>query len=114
MLEKVGYKVLEASDGQAALDKLIELRKEAEDGKSDIHKYVDLVITDVEMPRMDGLHLTRCIKEEPVLQSLPVLIFSSMATTDNVKKWIEIGAEKTITKPDLPNLIELVDKYALV
>ena len=62
---------------------------------------------------MDRLHLTRRIKEEPVLQDLPVLIFSSMASDDDVHERMDIGAEKIITKPGLPNLLELLDKYAL-
>ena len=113
-LERAGYNVVEACDGQEALDKLLEFRRQAEEaGDGGLARYVDLVITDIEMPRMDGLHLTRRIKSETGLQALPVLIFSSMASPDNVRKWQEIGAERIITKPDLPNLINLVDEYVL-
>ena len=44
--------------------------------------HVQLVITDIEMPQMDGHHLTRKIKEHPKLQKLPVIIFSSLITDD--------------------------------
>ncbi|MBI5140651.1 MAG: chemotaxis protein CheV [Nitrospirae bacterium] len=112
-LSDAGYPVLEACDGQEALDILLDLKKRAESKHEPIEKHVSVVITDVEMPRMDGTHLTVRIKDDPVLKTLPVLIFSSMATDDNIRKWRDLGAERIITKPDLPNLIALVDEYAM-
>jgi two-component system chemotaxis response regulator CheV len=68
-----------------------------------------LLITDVEMPKMDGLHLTSLIRKEPRLNGFPVIIFSSMASDDNRRKWSELGAQAIITKPDLPNLVDIVN-----
>jgi two-component system chemotaxis response regulator CheV len=112
-LEEAGYPVVTACDGQEALELLVDLQREAESKKKKLDQHVSLVITDIEMPRMDGLHLTRRIKENSVLKALPVLIFSSMASQENKRKWEEIGAERILTKPDLPNLINLVDEYLL-
>jgi two-component system chemotaxis response regulator CheV len=69
---------------------------------------VDIVITDVEMPLMDGLHLTSLIKKDERLNGLPVFIFSSMASDDNKRKWQHLGADGIITKPDLPRLVEIL------
>ena len=55
----------------------------------------DLVISDVEMPQIDGLHLTRRIKEHPQLNVLPVLLYSSILTPDNFKKGQSVGTSAT-------------------
>ncbi len=70
----------------------------------------DLLITDIEMPRMDGLHLTRRIKEHAGLKSLPVIIFSSLVSVDNEKKCRSVGADAQITKPQLDQLVSLIDR----
>ena len=71
---------------------------------------VDLVITDIEMPRIDGLHLTRRIKEHSSLKHLPVIVFSSLVSPDNDKKCESVGADAQITKPQLSELVALLDK----
>ncbi len=104
-LDHVGYRVVQAEDGQSAYDILCNYKAIG----GNITDHVNLVITDVEMPRMDGLHLTTLIKEDPVLQPLPVIIFSSMASEANARKWSSLGAYKIITKPDLDKLVHIVD-----
>jgi two-component system chemotaxis response regulator CheV len=69
----------------------------------------DMLITDIEMPKMDGLHLTSLVRKEEALRGLPVLIFSSLASEDNKRKWRDLGANDIVTKPDLPNLVQLAD-----
>ncbi len=69
---------------------------------------LDLVLTDIEMPRMDGLHLTSLIRKESRLAALPVYIFSSLASEDNKRKWRDLGADGILTKPDLPMLVEII------
>lgn len=71
----------------------------------------DLVISDVEMPQMDGLALTKRIKDHPVLSSIPVLVFSSLITDDTRHKGEAVGADDQLGKPDLPRLVEIVDSY---
>lgn len=70
-----------------------------------------LVITDIEMPQMDGLHLTRRIKSDPNLGHLPVLLFSSLITADTRHKGAAVGADEQIAKPDLPDLVTIVDRW---
>jgi two-component system chemotaxis response regulator CheV len=69
----------------------------------------DLLITDIEMPRLDGLALTRRIKENPQTRRLPVVVFSSLVSPDNMKKIQAVNADGQITKPELPRLVELID-----
>lgn len=70
----------------------------------------DVLITDVEMPMMDGLHLTRRIKEHAQLKQLPVVLFSSIMTPDNQKKGTAVGADAQLTKPEFGRLVEIVDE----
>lgn len=78
-----------------------------------IENHVQLVITDIEMPQMDGHHLTKKIKEHPDLQKLPVLIFSSLITDDLRHKGDEVGAEDQVSKPEIAELILKMDEYIL-
>jgi len=75
----------------------------------DLGQIADLVISDVEMPAMDGLHLTQKIKTHSVLKELPVLLLSSILTPDNQKKGKAVGADALITKPDLKKVVGLAD-----
>jgi len=69
----------------------------------------DLLISDVEMPQIDGLHLCKLIKEHPLLNSLPVILYSSIVTPDNRKKGDAVGADVQIAKPELTKIVELAD-----
>jgi two-component system, chemotaxis family, chemotaxis protein CheV len=75
-----------------------------------VDEVCDLVISDVEMPRMDGFHLTRRIKEHPDLRRLPVLIYSSIVTPENQKKGQSVGADAQVSKPELHRVVELADE----
>ncbi len=70
----------------------------------------DILISDVEMPQIDGFHLTKRIKEHPSLAKLPVLLYSSIVTPDNHKKGKMVGADAQISKPELSRVVELADK----
>ena len=100
-LRNVGYTVEEAVDGEEAWH-MIErkLATEAFD--------IDLLITDIEMPKMDGLHLTSRIRKDGRLANLPIYIFSSLASEDNKRKWQSLGANGILTKPDLPRLVQII------
>ncbi|MGB0714806.1 MAG: chemotaxis protein [Phycisphaerae bacterium] len=90
-------------DGMAcwtALEELVEQGRTSD---------VDLVITDIEMPKMDGLHLCKRIKDHQELSHLPVVVFSSLVSHDNTKKCNSVGADAQITKPEIANLVNVVD-----
>lgn len=109
-LEEAGFHHLEFFEN--GLDALNFLENLAESGK-DLSQEVQLVITDVEMPQMDGHHLTKRIKEHPELSKLPVIIFSSLITDSLRHKGQVVGADAQISKPEIAELIKLIDKYSL-
>jgi two-component system chemotaxis response regulator CheV len=76
-----------------------------------LEEIADIVITDIEMPIMDGLFLTKQIKQHPVLSKLPVVIFSSLITDDLRHKGETVGADAQVSKPEVAELIHVVDKY---
>ena len=67
------------------------------------------LITDIEMPRMDGHRLTKLVKSDPALMSIPVIIFSSLIDENMQKKCEEVGADAQLSKPEIEKLVDLVD-----
>ena len=112
-LREAGYKVVEAENGEEAWDHVNAVRQKCAESGQAITDLLNLIITDIEMPRMDGLHLTSLIRKEGSLDPIPVVIFSSLATEDNKMKWKNLGASDILTKPDLPNLVEKADSLVL-
>lgn len=84
--------------------------KEAWDTLNQYHNY-DLIITDIEMPQLDGLHFTKLIKENDTFKNLPVIIFSSIISDDNRNKGEQVGADDQIAKPEIGRLIQTVDRF---
>jgi len=92
-MEKIGYEITLANDGRRGLEQLI---KWAEEG--DIHETVSLVISDVEMPEMDGYTLTTEIRKDPRLAGLYVLLHTSLSGVFNNAMIEKVGANKFIAK----------------
>lgn len=104
-LTQAGYQNIRGfSDGQEAWDFLAGLA----DGSSPeaIEQQVRCVVSDIEMPRMDGLSLTRRIRENPGLKDLPVVLFSSLISKDNEKKGRQVGATAQVSKPKWEDLTQ--------
>ncbi len=96
-----GYSKVELySDGQAAWEAIC----------SGEGAPIDAIVSDIEMPRMDGLHLTKLIKETQQFKHIPVVLFSSLISKDNANKGMQVGATVQIPKPDLPEMVQLVDR----
>ncbi|MGN4126447.1 chemotaxis protein [Lysinibacillus sphaericus] len=109
-MNEAGYVNVEFfENGRDAYDYLESLTKSG----NDVTEHIQLVVTDIEMPQMDGHHLTRKIKEHPDLQKLPVIIFSSLITDDLRHKGDQVGAEDQISKPEIAELILRVDQLIL-
>lgn len=109
-LRTSGYaNLLVFENGQGAWDKLEELSKLHEP----IEQFVQLVITDIEMPQMDGHHLLKRIKDSDKLKGLPVIIFSSLINDEMRRKGDGLGAAAQITKPEIEVLIEEIDRLIL-
>lgn len=105
LLTKEGHFTLEQRfNGQEAWDYLMELRARCEAENRPISDFVQGVITDIEMPTMDGLALCKQIKEDSILKKLPVAIFSSMINDSLAKKCKTVNSDAQFTKPDLKAL----------
>ncbi len=98
------FKVRQCVNGQEAWDYLKELRARSEQEGQPVSAYLQGIITDIEMPSMDGLALCKQIKEDPVLKALPVAIFSSMINESLARKCASVGADAQYSKPDLKAL----------
>ena len=110
-LKEAGYKTIIANNGEEAWAHVSHAM--AAPGFKDIADHIQLVITDIEMPQMDGLHLIKKIKEEKKSRALPCVAFSSMITPELKLKCKEVGADGEIAKPDIATLVELVDQKVL-
>jgi two-component system chemotaxis response regulator CheV len=98
------FRVIQAVSGEDAWAKLLKLKEEAKSSGAPLKDLLQAVITDIEMPRMDGLTLCRQIKEDPELKALPVALFSSLISHSLEHKGKSVGADAQFVKPDLQNL----------
>lgn len=105
-LSEAGFRVVAAGNGEEALALLLGMAGEAPG--TDPGGLPDIVVTDIEMPRLDGYALTRRIKEHPVLSRLPVILFSSLITDELRHKGKAVGADGQISKPEFGRLAEVV------
>lgn len=76
---------------------------------SDLDEKVNLIITDIEMPKMDGHRLTKLVKEDPDLKHIPLIIFSSLISPEMEIKGKELGADEQLTKPEIGHLVAVID-----
>ncbi|WP_088105293.1 chemotaxis protein [Halalkalibacter urbisdiaboli] len=110
-LVEAGYDSLQFfENGRMAWDYLEQLSHKT---SSEIEKKVDIIITDIEMPQMDGHHLTRRIKETNSLTHIPIIIFSSLITDDLFHKGEKVGANGQISKPEIVQLVEMIDQFII-
>ena len=105
-LRRAGYENLTKVDnGQEAWDFL----QEVKNSQDPLENHVCCVVTDIEMPQMDGHRLTKLIKDDPALKRLPVVLFSSLINEEMRIKGEQLGADAQITKPEIASLVELID-----
>lgn len=110
-VERAGYKVRSFPHGRDAWDYIEALLKAPDFEK--IENYFHLIITDIEMPQMDGLYLVRTIKENPKTRKVPCIVFSSMISPEISLKCKAVGADDQISKPDIDRLLVTVDHRVL-
>jgi two-component system, chemotaxis family, chemotaxis protein CheV len=109
-LEEAGYEYVEFfENGKDVYEYLENIVNEGKE----IEKEVQLLITDIEMPQMDGHHLTKKVKEHSALSKLPVIIFSSLITDDLRHKGQVVGANGQVSKPEIEQLVRLIDELSL-
>lgn len=110
-LKKAGYTNLNVNmNGQEAWDALCEMNRNGT-VLDDVH----CIITDIEMPLMDGHRLTKLVKENETMKKIPLVIFSSLINEEIRIKGESLGADAQLTKPEIGKLVaaidELIDKY---
>ena len=105
-LKKAGYvKLIVTENGQEAWDKICELK-----AAGDITEKLNCIITDIEMPLMDGHRLTKLVKSDAALKGIPVIIFSSLVNEEMRIKGEQLGADAQLTKPEIGQLVDAIDK----
>lgn len=105
-LKKAGYKrLIVTTNGQEAWDKLSQYKAEG-----NVKEKVHCIITDIEMPQMDGHRLTKLVKEDDTLKSIPLVIFSSLVNEEMRRKGEQLGADAQLTKPEIGQLVDAIDK----
>ena len=105
-LKKSGYtKLIVTENGQEAWDKIRHMQAEG-----DVLKKINCIITDIEMPLMDGHRLTKLVKSDPELREIPLIIFSSLVNEEMRRKGEQLGADAQLTKPEIGQLVDAIDK----
>ena len=104
-----GYTNLDIfSNGQEAWDKLLELKK-----NNGVDYGAKCIITDIEMPQMDGHRLIRLIRSDEALKHLPIVVFSSLINEDMKRKGERLGADAQISKPEIGQLVSCIDNLII-
>ena len=105
-LHKSGYKnTVKFNNGKEAWDYLTE----AKNSGLPISNYASCIVSDIEMPLMDGHRLTKLIKTDDELKHIPVILFSSLISDELRIKGQEVGADEQITKPEIVELVNIID-----
>ena len=104
-LKKAGYtNLIVTMNGQEAWDKLQEFEK-----AGNVREKVHCIITDIEMPLMDGHRLTKLVKTNDNMKKIPLIIFSSLVNEEMRIKGEQLGADAQLTKPEIGNLVSAID-----
>jgi len=106
-LRAIGCDITTFPNGLQAWEYLENISRKIEKGENPAN-LLNVVITDVEMPMMDGYSLTKRIKMDQYLQNIPVVIFSSMITDDVMHKGDSVGADAQISKPQIGELSDTI------
>ena len=106
-LSQSGYtNIIVTTNGQEAWNFLHDAKSHTD---IDIVDQVCCVITDIEMPQLDGTRLTKLIKSDPVLSVIPVIMFSSLIDENMRRKGLELGADAMLSKPDIGTLVTVLN-----
>ncbi|PKN18333.1 MAG: chemotaxis protein CheV [Deltaproteobacteria bacterium HGW-Deltaproteobacteria-6] len=92
-------------DGSVAWEYLMDTKRRAAEQNKPLTDFIDIILTDVEMPQMDGYHLCHKVKNDPVLKDLPVVLFSSLITDKLLHKGKAVHADAQLSKPNTTELI---------
>ncbi len=104
-LIRAGYiNITDFNNGREAWEYLKSIRND-----SDFDRKASLLITDIEMPEMDGHRLTKLVKEDEKMKHIPIIIFSSLINAEMRIKGKKLGADEQLSKPEIGHLVEVMD-----
>lgn len=104
-LKKAGYtNLIHTGNGQEAWEVVCECK-----ANGTLKEHVQCIITDIEMPMMDGHRLTKLVKGDDATKDIPIIIFSSLVNDEMRRKGEALGANAQLSKPEIGNLVRVVD-----
>ncbi len=110
-LKEAGYTQQQwFSNGASAWEAICQVQEE------NLSQEISLLVSDIEMPQMDGLSLVKNLKDDPIYKGIPAIMFSSLINQNTVHKCQSVGADTQVAKPDMETLVvcmdELIQQYA--
>jgi two-component system chemotaxis response regulator CheY len=90
-MKKEGFKVTMAEDGLDGLEKLYSA------------EHIDLIISDINMPRMDGFTFIKTVREQEAYRDLPIVVLSTEGKENDIRQGLELGANLYLVKPTQPD-----------
>lgn len=109
-LNKAGYtNVTSANNGQEAWDILNGYKEKG----GDIKDYIQLIVTDIEMPIMDGHRLAKLVRSDSTFDKVPIVIFSSLINDEMRRKGDSLGVDAQLTKPEIGKLVQTLDELLI-
>ena len=112
-MKKCGFEHVNAfENGKVAYEYLNGIKDKISESGQKVKELINIVVTDIEMPQMDGLSLCKFVKGDPALKEVPVVLFSSLINDEMARKCDSVGADAYMTKPNLPGMIELILTHA--
>ena len=112
LMQKANFTVEAVNNGREAWERLLEIKRTAEEEGKALTDYVQVLVSDIEMPSMDGHNLCKRVKDDAMMRNLPVVLFSSLITDKLRHKGQSVGADDQISKPEVTQLAKRV--YALI
>jgi len=108
-LKKAGYEnLIHTENGQEAYDVITDCK-----AKGTLKEHVQCIVTDIEMPLMDGHRLTKLVKSDDATKDIPIVIFSSLVNEEMKRKGEALGADAQLSKPEIGNLVKVIDDLML-
>ena len=106
-LKQAGIEYRQFHDGLETWQELEKVKNAVINGDA-IEDHLHILISDIEMPRLDGYTLTKKVKDDPILSKIPVVLFSSIINNDLLHKGKAVGADAQMSKPQIGELLETV------
>lgn len=108
-LNQAGYSnIIHTSNGQEAYEVIEEAKK-----NGNLREKVKCIITDIEMPVMDGHHFVKLLKSNDATKNIPVIIFSSLVNDEMRIKGEQLGVDAQLSKPEIGDLVKILDSFLL-